>query len=57
LKVRATASNKGALLGTQNKGAYGTVVSGPVESSGYIWWNVNFDAAPDGWSAENWLVK
>jgi hypothetical protein len=55
LKVRSTAN--GTLLGTQKKGSYGTVTAGPVTSGNYIWWNVNFDAGVDGWSAENWLVK
>jgi chitodextrinase len=55
LKVRSTAN--GTLLGTQKKGSYGTVTAGPVTSGNYVWWNVNFDAGVDGWSAENWLSK
>jgi hypothetical protein len=55
LKVRSTAN--GTLLGTQKKGSYGTVTAGPVTSGNYVWWNVNFDAGVDGWSAQNWLTK
>ncbi len=39
----------------------GTVIEGPIQAilrgTNYIWWNVNFDTGPDGWVAENFLVK
>ncbi len=53
LNVRATPG--GTLLGNQQKNALGTVIGGPEATTGYCWWNINYDAAPDGWSAENWL--
>ena len=62
LNVRATPSVTGVLLGTQPTGALGTVVEGPfvvggpgVTPDGYIWWNINYDNAPDGWSVQDWL--
>src|SRR3989339_1034617 len=55
LNVRATPS--GTYLGTQAVGLLGTIIGGPVSSDGYWWWQVNYDSAPDGWSAENWLEK
>src|SRR3989339_710893 len=57
LNVRATPSITGTLLGSQVLGAFGTIIGGPVSSDGYWWWQVNYDSAPDGWSAENWLEK
>ncbi len=55
LKVRATASNKGTVLGTQQRGASGTVIAGPAYANGYVWWRVDYDYGTDGWSAGNWL--
>lgn len=57
LNVRGSASTAGVNLGTQNTGARGTLQSGPVVANGYNWWNINYDVSPDGWSAEDWLVK
>jgi len=54
LNVRRSAN--GTLLGTQVKGAQGTVIGGPVFENNLFWWNINFDNAPDGWSAEDWLI-
>ena len=35
----------------------GTIIGGPTTADGYIWWQVNYDKNPDGWSAEDWLTK
>ncbi len=56
LNVRSTANTVGALLGTQQTGALGTVTSGPTAQGGYNWWNVNFDSGVDGWSVEDFMV-
>lgn len=45
------------VLGTQPLGALGTVIGGPSTGSGYTWWKINYDTAPDGWSVENYLEK
>ncbi|VAW19611.1 hypothetical protein MNBD_BACTEROID05-1296, partial [hydrothermal vent metagenome] len=56
LKVRKTPA--GTLLGVQAKGAKGTVIGGPKTSSnGVVWYQVSYDKAPRGWSAQGWLVK
>jgi hypothetical protein len=55
LKIRETPA--GRRLGSQLKGAKGTVIEGPLVANGYNWWNVNYDSGVDGWSAENWLEK
>ena len=57
LSVRSTPSTAGNLLGVQQTGNLGTIVEGSVQSGGYAWWNVNYDVAPDGWSAGNWLTS
>ena len=57
LNVRATASASGTLLGQQATGNLGTVIGGPIAADGFNWWNINYDNAPDGWSAEDYLVK
>jgi len=57
LNVRSTASLTGTALGSQSLNQAGTIVSGPVSSGGYNWYNVNYDTAPDGWSVENYLEK
>ncbi|MFA5809799.1 MAG: Ig-like domain-containing protein, partial [Thermoleophilia bacterium] len=57
LNVRATPTTAGTLLGTQATGALGTIIGGPISADGFNWWNVNYDNAPDGWSAEDFLVK
>ena len=45
----------------QKRNGTGTVIGGPVFATlngvGYWWWNVDYNLAPDGWSAENWLTK
>ncbi|MFH1423814.1 MAG: cohesin domain-containing protein [Candidatus Nealsonbacteria bacterium] len=53
LYVRLTPS--GMLLGGQYMGAQGTIIGGPQFADIYWWWRVDYDTAPDGWSAENWL--
>ncbi len=49
----------GTLIGTQEKGALGVVIGGPVQESvdgTYFWcWNINFENDPDGWVAASML--
>jgi len=33
------------------------IVDGPISSSGYVWWKVNFKYAPDGWVAGNYIKE
>lgn len=55
--VRSTPSLNGAVLGVQNIGRLGTIIGGPTVASGYTWWNVDYDNAPDGWSVEDYLSQ
>src|SRR5262249_25908994 len=50
--VNVRDSAHGKFLGTQPKGARGTVVDG-LMSGGHWWFNINFDAGPDGWVLED----
>src|SRR5690349_14307598 len=34
-------------------GALGVVVSGPVSADGYMWWQIDWDSLPTGWSIQN----
>jgi len=55
--VRSIASTSGALLGTQSKGALGTVIGGPRRANGYWWWQADFDNGVDGWVTQGKLRK
>lgn len=57
VNVRSSGSTSAATLGTQATSIQGNVVGGPVNATGFDWWNINFDAGADGWVAENFLVK
>jgi len=57
LRVRSCADTSCIIPGSQNTGALGTVKGGPRVADGITWWNIDYDSSPDGWSAENWLMK
>jgi hypothetical protein len=56
LNVRATACTNGKLLGTQAKGALGTITGGPTTACGYTWWKIIYNAGASGWSIQNYLI-
>ncbi|MDO8469716.1 MAG: immunoglobulin domain-containing protein [bacterium] len=56
LGVRSSPSLSSPLLGRQSAGNHGVVVGGPTAADGYTWWRVDYVAAPDGWSAGEYLV-
>lgn len=48
----------GALVGTQPKGALGSVSGGPtVDAGGVTRWQINFDAGADGWVSADYLTE
>ncbi len=57
LNVRATSSGSGRNLGKQTLNSQGMVVSGPTLASGYNWYYIDYDKAPDGYSADLYLEK
>lgn len=48
--VRSSPSLSAAIVGSHQAGALGTITAGPVSANGITWWQVNYEAAPDGWS-------
>jgi hypothetical protein len=57
VRVRSSAGEGDNSIGTQNWGAIGKVVDGPVRSGAIVWWKVDYSYSPDGWSAEDYLAK
>ena len=53
--VYASPSTSGSVLGTQRRGALGTVIGGPSYANNLWWWQVNFDQGSDGWMLEGKL--
>ncbi len=58
VNVRSTAVLDGVtnLLGRQNNGNQGTIIAGPSVASDTVWWNINYDTGPDGWSGQDRLL-
>ena len=54
--VYSTPSTSGTVLGTQLKGALGTVIGGPWYANFRWWWQVNFDSGSDGWMDQGRLA-
>jgi hypothetical protein len=57
VNVLSAPSASGKTIGTQPKGATGTVSGGPVHWNNQWWWNVDFAARSDGWVTETKLKK
>ncbi len=55
VSVRENHNNASVKLGIQQKDAVGTIIDGPGTGSGYTWWKVDFDNAPDGWVQRQYL--
>jgi hypothetical protein len=56
VSVREEPSVNAALVRIAPEGTQLTVVDGPTEADGYVWWKVHADdGSADGWSAEQFL--
>lgn len=55
LKVRSGSGLRAGESGVQPQGAVGTLLQGPVNKDGYVWWRIDYETGVDGWSVENWL--
>jgi hypothetical protein len=53
---RPSPSMTAPIDGVHDPGAKGIIMAGPTPADGFIWWQVNFSADPDGWSTETNLV-
>jgi hypothetical protein len=56
-KLNVRKAPNGRNLGTQAIGAVGTVIGGPTVSGGLVWYNIDYNRAPDGWSIQDSLEK
>ncbi len=45
----------GSSVGVQPNVSKGIIQEGPQTANGYIWYKINYDNGPDGWSVQNWL--
>ncbi len=43
--------------GSMPVGSLGTIVDGPQEVDGYVWWKIDYDRGVTGWSAQDWLER
>ncbi len=59
INVRSSAGS--VRLGSQRKGAHGTVIGGPdyalLNGIGYWFWKIDYDTGVDGWAAQDYLSK
>jgi uncharacterized protein YgiM (DUF1202 family) len=55
--INVRSGPNGSVIGTQQRGAKGTLVGGPINGGGYTWWNVNYTNGVDGWSAEDFMQQ
>ncbi len=56
LRLRSLATTDADVLATGREGTVVTVLEGPVEADGYVWWKVRTPDGDEGWAAANWLV-
>jgi hypothetical protein len=56
LSIRAQPSTSSARQGIAPEGSVLTVIGGPREAGGYVWWQVRTATGTEGWVAANWLV-
>jgi hypothetical protein len=57
LRVRSAAQLSASQIAVASPFTGGTVISGPLTSGGYTWWNVQYDNGVRGWSVQNWLIS
>jgi len=55
--INVRSAPNGSVIGTQPKGANGTLVGGPQNVGGYTWWKVDYANGADGWSAEDFMQQ
>lgn len=56
LNLRAEPGTGGQVIVNAREGTILTVVEGPQEADGYIWWKLRTDAGEEGWGAADWLA-
>jgi len=56
LNLRAQPSTKAAIVVTVKEGSSLTVVEGPQEADGLVWWKLRTSDGKEGWGAAKYLV-
>jgi heme/copper-type cytochrome/quinol oxidase subunit 2 len=56
LNLRAEPSTTAQLVVNVKDGVALTVLEGPEEAGGYVWWKLQTADGQEGWGAANWLV-
>lgn len=55
LNLRAEPTTRGRRIATVREGTNLTVLEGPEEANGYVWWKVQAPNGREGWAAADWL--
>jgi hypothetical protein len=56
LNLREQPSTYAAVVDSVDEDTSLTVLDGPREADGYVWWLVSTAGGSEGWAADNWLV-
>jgi hypothetical protein len=56
LRLRAEPTTQGGVVTAVREGLRLTVIDGPEEADGFVWWKVRAPDGKEGWGAANWLV-
>lgn len=56
LNLRAQPTTQSERVATVNENAELTVIVGPQEADGFVWWQVETADGKQGWGAADWLV-
>jgi len=56
LNLRQQPSTTARVTGSFKEGTELTVLDGPQEADGYVWWQLRAKDGTEGWAAANWLL-
>jgi cytoskeletal protein RodZ len=56
LNLRAQATTSARIIVNAREGTVLTVVEGPEEADGYVWWKLRTPGGEEGWGAARWLA-
>jgi hypothetical protein len=56
LNIREEPSRQARIVVSANEGAELTVLEGPEEAGGYVWWKLQTKDGKEGWGASEWLA-
>jgi uncharacterized protein YgiM (DUF1202 family) len=56
LNIREEPARQARIVTSAKEGAELTVLEGPEEAGGYVWWKLQTSDGKEGWGASEWLV-